>query len=521
MNSIDSFTNSVSQSTCILPPPPSSASKSNRLKRKQSPSQVCKFCNKNLITIDQEQVENLKSFVLICSNCKNSNQNSPPVELINNQSNLRNLSDLNSSSDNSRCSSTELYETIDHNSLAFEKLKTWQKIESNQVIDDDDADSADESKHCLLNDDEELIVDTNKICLNVNNNYDAINNLKDREYELSTINYENKHNEPINYDSTNFHINQIEEENEEDVFLINDEQIKFYFDKFCQLLPCKTEPFLAGSHVKSFFEKSKLSLDDLKNIWSLSDIDCDGNLTVIEFCIAMHLVVLKRNKVPLPNSLPISLSPIKINFLLEKNQLKFEAPLSTDKLNDKLSDRLNDKDYSTTDSSNSLPSYHHISINISNDNISKTNLSSLRNSFDSDYFIKNDHNKMDFIIKHGLHNQEMNASIAGNTNQPLSTGEQEITIYSPNREWTKFNNSPYTTTKQSSDKQQNLNNQINLRKSTSNDANFLMTPANFDKIELDPKLIHPLPVKVISSTNQINSSLLNKDGSNRALVKYV
>ena len=35
----------------------------------------------------------------------------------------------------------------------------------------------------------------------------------------------------------------------------------------------------------------------------------DGALSIEEFCIAMHLVVLRRNDIDLPDSLPVSLMP--------------------------------------------------------------------------------------------------------------------------------------------------------------------------------------------------------------------
>ena len=41
----------------------------------------------------------------------------------------------------------------------------------------------------------------------------------------------------------------------------------------------------------------------------LSDVNKDGALSLDEFCTAMHLVVLRRNDVQLPESLPPSLMP--------------------------------------------------------------------------------------------------------------------------------------------------------------------------------------------------------------------
>lgn len=41
----------------------------------------------------------------------------------------------------------------------------------------------------------------------------------------------------------------------------------------------------------------------------MSDVDKDGALSIEEFCTAMHLVVLRRNNIDLPEVLPPSLVP--------------------------------------------------------------------------------------------------------------------------------------------------------------------------------------------------------------------
>lgn len=58
-----------------------------------------------------------------------------------------------------------------------------------------------------------------------------------------------------------------------------------------------------------FFEKSHLPVPDLRKIWQLSDINKDGMLTLEEFSIAMHLIVLRRNNIPVPDVLPACLVP--------------------------------------------------------------------------------------------------------------------------------------------------------------------------------------------------------------------
>ena len=60
---------------------------------------------------------------------------------------------------------------------------------------------------------------------------------------------------------------------------------------------------------KSFFEKSKLPLNELSKIWELSDVNRDGALSFSEFCTAMHLVVLRVRDYDLPDELPAQLQP--------------------------------------------------------------------------------------------------------------------------------------------------------------------------------------------------------------------
>ncbi|XP_025227616.1 ralBP1-associated Eps domain-containing protein 2 [Theropithecus gelada] len=64
-----------------------------------------------------------------------------------------------------------------------------------------------------------------------------------------------------------------------------------------------------GSVAKNFFTKSKLSIPELSYIWELSDADCDGALTLPEFCAAFHLIVARKNGYPLPEGLPPTLQP--------------------------------------------------------------------------------------------------------------------------------------------------------------------------------------------------------------------
>ncbi|MGH0128869.1 UNVERIFIED_CONTAM: hypothetical protein FKN15_036306 [Acipenser sinensis] len=71
--------------------------------------------------------------------------------------------------------------------------------------------------------------------------------------------------------------------------------------------PVRLESIKSGSVAKNFFTKSKLSIPELSHIWELSDVDCDGALTLPEFCAAFHLIVARKNGFALPEKLPQTL----------------------------------------------------------------------------------------------------------------------------------------------------------------------------------------------------------------------
>lgn len=77
---------------------------------------------------------------------------------------------------------------------------------------------------------------------------------------------------------------------------------------FSLLLEIKLSFFKA----KEFFEKSRLPIQELRKIWQLSDVTKDGCLSLEEFLTAMHLVVLRRNDISLPDELPPCLNPINL-----------------------------------------------------------------------------------------------------------------------------------------------------------------------------------------------------------------
>lgn len=91
-------------------------------------------------------------------------------------------------------------------------------------------------------------------------------------------------------------------------WIITTEQRDYYCAQFRALQP-DVNGLLSGPEARCFFEKSRLSLPELRKIWQLADVTKDGALSLEEFKTAMHLVVLRRNNIDLPDKLPPSLIP--------------------------------------------------------------------------------------------------------------------------------------------------------------------------------------------------------------------
>ncbi|XP_058794516.1 ralBP1-associated Eps domain-containing protein 1 [Phymastichus coffea] len=98
----------------------------------------------------------------------------------------------------------------------------------------------------------------------------------------------------------------------EAVWTISDEQREYYAAQF-STLQSNPDGLLAGSLARKFFEKSRLPVEELRKIWQLADVTRDSALSLPEFYVAMHLAVLRRNHVPLPDVLPPSLAMLLFN----------------------------------------------------------------------------------------------------------------------------------------------------------------------------------------------------------------
>lgn len=124
--------------------------------------------------------------------------------------------------------------------------------------------------------------------------------------------------EPPGFDSSSI---SSDPESVDDVWAISDEQKEYYIKQFQSMQP-DLNGVIIGGVAKEFFEKSKLPVRELSQIWNLADINKDGALSLEEFCIAMHLVVLRRHEIELPERLPLSLMPY--------TAFTDEEPFSTD-----------------------------------------------------------------------------------------------------------------------------------------------------------------------------------------------
>ncbi|XP_069613417.1 ralBP1-associated Eps domain-containing protein 2 isoform X2 [Ranitomeya imitator] len=92
----------------------------------------------------------------------------------------------------------------------------------------------------------------------------------------------------------------------EDPWRITQEQRDYYTNQF-KSLQSDLNSFISGSIARNFFTKSKLPISELSHIWDLSDVDCDGALTLAEFFAAFHLIVARKNGYDLPDTLPKTL----------------------------------------------------------------------------------------------------------------------------------------------------------------------------------------------------------------------
>uniref|UniRef100_A0A182RCP6 EF-hand domain-containing protein n=1 Tax=Anopheles funestus TaxID=62324 RepID=A0A182RCP6_ANOFN len=91
-------------------------------------------------------------------------------------------------------------------------------------------------------------------------------------------------------------------------YQISQTQKEYYLKQFRTIQP-DVHGLLTGPVARVFFEKSRIPIDELRHIWQMCDVTRDGALNLAEFTAAMHLVVLRRNNIPVPATLPPCLLP--------------------------------------------------------------------------------------------------------------------------------------------------------------------------------------------------------------------
>uniref|UniRef100_A0A182IK62 EF-hand domain-containing protein n=1 Tax=Anopheles atroparvus TaxID=41427 RepID=A0A182IK62_ANOAO len=91
-------------------------------------------------------------------------------------------------------------------------------------------------------------------------------------------------------------------------YQISQTQKEYYLKQFRTIQP-DVQGLVSGPVARVFFEKSRIPIDELRHIWQMCDVTRDGALNLAEFTAAMHLVVLRRNNIPVPATLPPCLLP--------------------------------------------------------------------------------------------------------------------------------------------------------------------------------------------------------------------
>lgn len=246
-----------------------------------------------------------------------------------------------------------------------------------------------------------------------------------------------------------------EEDNDADleaVYQITKEQKEYYVKQFRSIQP-DVNGLLSGPAAKVFFEKSRIPVEELRHIWQLCDVTKDGALSLAEFAAAMHLVVLRRNNIPLPPILPDCLVP-------GSNTFEFAQPEEADLLH--LDD---DKPDSTNDTVvNAVPAVKPFAapfVSTRHPTKKSPAVKSSQNCTSSPTSPPNDVDKSPAKSK------------------PLPATGTKDWINQSSKEWTKFTESP-----------------------TSNVSSPGPKPVNFDMqrtaqaVVSDPLILHPVPLRI-------------------------
>lgn len=240
-----------------------------------------------------------------------------------------------------------------------------------------------------------------------------------------------------------------------------------------------------------FFEKSRIPVEELRHIWQLCDVTRDGALDLAEFTSALHLVVLRRNNIPIPSALPTCLQPKYLykSLGLPQNEALPEADLLQLESDDnqepatQRSSVVNKNDYQRMVSS-TYEEIHSTSKGKSNAIINKSSTLP-KNHYSqhqrigegdgdsnagSNFNLNN--NKVLVTNKNVISNSENRSSSNSPPSQTATDGANDS--QNANKEWTKFAESP-----------------------TSNVSSPGPKPVNVTTNIIDPShVIHPVPLRV-------------------------
>lgn len=284
-----------------------------------------------------------------------------------------------------------------------------------------------------------------------------------------------------------------QEEVAANVFAITDSQHEYYCKQFHTVQP-DVSGVVSGSTVKSFFEKSALSAQDLAHIWHLCDYDQAGCLNRNKWCVAMHLTVLRRNGVDLPDLLPAELFAAAVHGHARQKSARRHTTATSSHIN-----IINHSDPQGTrhrpqQQQQLQQDQHHLIPSLA---------SSSSSSCDPELHLSHQH-------QHQNHNNNNSHS------------------------WTKFSDSPTnsTTDLHSLNFYQNSHHSLPLQPQVQHQPPLIppkqqsklfpqqqqqqgqhssQTPANFDfsasSIELDPAILHPIPLRLTPEAQVLFTSL--------------
>lgn len=277
-----------------------------------------------------------------------------------------------------------------------------------------------------------------------------------------------------------------EDENDlESVYQITPEQRDYYYKQF-KSVQHDNKGFISGQVARVFFEKSRIPVEELRHIWQLCDVSRDGALSLAEFTAAMHLVVLRRNNIPLPAMLPSCLHSTILQFDSQISAKLPQEPPEADLLH------LNDDDEDDKTDNTVIPAQGSTVKRIISDK-NGMNISTLSASTQASSGSRqgNQPSLTPPALAPPVKNRSISNSpiIESNATPPLLTIESGLdktkdrNLWAPTdippSQWTKFAESP-----------------------TSNVSSPGPKPVNFDMqrtaqaVVSDPQILHPVPLRV-------------------------